>query len=387
MGWPSIVRTDGGPQFRNEFVQFCEQNGIKHELASPYNPRANGLAESGVKVVKDLLLKCIGEKGDMQRVLYEWRNMPKSHGFSPAQLLFGRSQNILLPQPAAAFLPIDFKEAAVARDQLFSSQADHNNRNKVNLEQLSPGQPIRVQNEHTGQWDLTGTVIDIRPDGLSYLVDIEERTFIRGRPELKPVFKARSHEGEEVGVFRGESESSQGVGVIPVKSETSDVTELSHDTSIQQSRRSSRLQGKCLPGSLSSSACGLSSGTDVQYVPFSYKVPCPALDLPAEGGRIKRNSMNLRKWQSCTWTTQMKTPLTSLTPTYTCSISSGQVCRPEPRPWESSHLYAAQSSSAAFGRPRQAGDGGETKTVYSRPLAPSAPQLMIPPPVLPDPMS
>ena len=115
LGWPSVISTEGGPQFRSEFSQFCEQNGIKHELASPYNPCANGLAESGVKVVKDLLLKCMGEKGDMQRILYEWRNKPKSHGFSPAQLLFGKSQNMLLPQPAAAFLHIDFKEAALAR--------------------------------------------------------------------------------------------------------------------------------------------------------------------------------------------------------------------------------------------------------------------------------
>ena len=53
-----------------------------------------------------------------------------------------------------------------------------------------------------------------RPDGLSYLVDIEGRTFIRGRPKIKPVSKARSHEEEEVGVF--ESESLQGVGVLPV---------------------------------------------------------------------------------------------------------------------------------------------------------------------------
>ena len=218
LGWPSVIRTDGGPQFRNEFSQFCEQNSIKHKLASPYNPRANGLAESGVKVVKDLLLKCMGEKGDMRRILYEWRNMPKSHGFSLAQLLFGRSQNMLLPQPAAAFLPIDFKEAALARDQLFSSQADHYNRDIVNLEQLSPGQLVRVQNENTGLWDLTGTLSDIRPDGLPYLIDIEGRTFIRGRPKLKPVFKARSH---EVGVSIHESESSPGVGVVSFDKETS----------------------------------------------------------------------------------------------------------------------------------------------------------------------
>ena len=170
-----------------------------------------------MKVAKDLLLKCIGEKGDMQRVLYEWRNMPKSYGFSPAQLLFGRSQNMLLPQPAAALLPIDFKEATLARDKLFSSQADHYNRDKVNLEQLSPGQLVRVQSENTGLWDLTGTVIDIRPDRLSYLIDIEGRAFIKGRPKLKLAFKARTH---EVGVSPHESESSPGVGVVSVDRET-----------------------------------------------------------------------------------------------------------------------------------------------------------------------
>ena len=42
------------------------------------SPQANGLAESGVNIVKNLLLKCMNERGDMQRVLYEWRNMPKS---------------------------------------------------------------------------------------------------------------------------------------------------------------------------------------------------------------------------------------------------------------------------------------------------------------------
>ena len=73
--------------------------------------------------------------------------MPKSHGFSPAQLLFGKSQYMLLPQPQSAFSPIDFHAAAVTRDQLFSSQAEHYNRDKVSLEELSPGMPVRVQQE------------------------------------------------------------------------------------------------------------------------------------------------------------------------------------------------------------------------------------------------
>ena len=82
LGWPRTIQSYGGPQFRGEFSAFCKKFGIKHELASPYNPLSNGLAESGVKIVKNMLHKCMGEGKDIQRVLYEWRNMPKQHGYS-----------------------------------------------------------------------------------------------------------------------------------------------------------------------------------------------------------------------------------------------------------------------------------------------------------------
>ena len=132
----------------------------------------------------------------------------------------------------------------------------------MNLEQLSPGQPIRVKNDNNGLWDLTGTVIDIRPDELSYVIDIEGRTFVRGRPK---------------------SESLKGVGVSPVESEISNATVPSNDTPIQQLRRSPGLQEKCVPGLYSSFACGLSSGTGVQHEQFSYLVPCTQLmNLPAQ---------------------------------------------------------------------------------------------------------
>ena len=307
----------------------------------------------------------MGEKGDMQRVLYEWRNVPKSHGFSPAQLLFGRSQNMLIPQPPAAFLPIDFSEAALARDQLFNSQADYYNRDKVNLEQLSPGQSVRVQNENTGLWDLTGTVIDIRPDGLSYLIDIEGRTFFRGQPKLKPVFKARSH---EVGVL--ESESSPGEGVISVDKETSSHTEPSS----ANLRRSSRLREKCVAGSSSSLVCGLSSDTRVQHMPFSYSVPCPALGLPAEERQIRRNLRNSERWLNCTETTPMRTQSTNQIPEYPCSTFNGQVSQ-------------APSSSVVSGRPRQDEDAGKIRSVCSKPLVQLAPQLMSPHPLLQGPVS
>ena len=67
LGWPQSIPSDGGPQFRGNFICFGLKNGIKHELSAPYNPRSNGLAESGVKIIKSILIKCLGEGKDIQR--------------------------------------------------------------------------------------------------------------------------------------------------------------------------------------------------------------------------------------------------------------------------------------------------------------------------------
>ena len=95
LGWPQSICSDGGPQFWGNFIRFCSENGIKHERSAPYNQRSNRLAKLGVKIIKLILIKCLGEGKDIQCALYEWR-------YAPAQLMFGRSQNMLLPQPAKA---------------------------------------------------------------------------------------------------------------------------------------------------------------------------------------------------------------------------------------------------------------------------------------------
>ena len=117
----------------------------------------------------------------MQRVLYEWRNLPKQHGYSPAQLMFGRSQQLLLPQPAGAFSPIDMEEAAAAMDKKFESAATHYDRDKVSLPALRPGQHVWMQCDKSKKWDRQGEIIDVRPDGLSYLIDFEGKVIVRGR--------------------------------------------------------------------------------------------------------------------------------------------------------------------------------------------------------------
>ena len=41
LGWPLVIRSDGGPRFRREFSEFCKNFRMSHELSSPYNPRAS----------------------------------------------------------------------------------------------------------------------------------------------------------------------------------------------------------------------------------------------------------------------------------------------------------------------------------------------------------
>ena len=97
LGWPASIRSDGGPQFCGPFREWCDHNNVVHELSAPYNPKSNGLAESAVKNVKLVLAKCSETGQDPNRALYEWRNLPRTNGFSPAQLLFGRPQYTAVP--------------------------------------------------------------------------------------------------------------------------------------------------------------------------------------------------------------------------------------------------------------------------------------------------
>ena len=185
LGWPRHIRSDGGPQFCSEFSAFCARNGIRHELAAPYNPRSNGLAESGVKICKLMLAKAAETREDPQRLLYEWRNVPRPAGFSPAQQMFGRPQNIALPQPASAFKQIDFEEASRARDRTHAQHLPSYDRGKRKLPALSIGDQVNLQDPHTGQWNATGVVSQVRPDGLSYLVECDGRPLVRARHMLK----------------------------------------------------------------------------------------------------------------------------------------------------------------------------------------------------------
>ena len=167
-GYPFIIISDNGPQFRGEFRDYCEKHNIIHSPSSPYNPRSNGLAEAAVKSAKTLLLKSDNFK-DFQNRLLEWRNVPLSNSnMSPAQLFFSRRQRTCLPSVPPPSLP-----------------TPPTTDNSI-LKPLSVGDVVRVQHPSLGTWGDRGQVINIRDSGLSYDVKLDNGDILhRGRRLLK----------------------------------------------------------------------------------------------------------------------------------------------------------------------------------------------------------
>jgi len=55
-----ILRTDGGGEFTSgEFENFCRDNGIIHEITTPYTPQHNGIAERRNKTIMNMVRSMI----------------------------------------------------------------------------------------------------------------------------------------------------------------------------------------------------------------------------------------------------------------------------------------------------------------------------------------
>ena len=91
--------SDGGPQFTSkEFNSFVEDWGVTYVTSSPMHQRANGKAESAVKIMKSLLVKTYKEGGDPYEAMLEQRNTPRQDtGLSPAEMMFNRRTRSFLP--------------------------------------------------------------------------------------------------------------------------------------------------------------------------------------------------------------------------------------------------------------------------------------------------
>ena len=91
-GNPLVFRSDNGPCYSSQEFRFFMQNWlIEHRTSSPHYPQSNGLAESMVKVSKNLIEKAVRQDLPWNRLLLDYRCTPISSEIpSPAEILFGR---------------------------------------------------------------------------------------------------------------------------------------------------------------------------------------------------------------------------------------------------------------------------------------------------------
>ena len=124
--------SDNGPQYSSqEITEFAKAYSFSHITSSPHYPQSNGHVERAVKTVKKLLT----DSGDHNLSLLAYRTTPLPWcGYSPAELLIGRTVRSDLPQPQEKLTPewpylADFR----AQNQMFKQKQkrDFDRRYKV----------------------------------------------------------------------------------------------------------------------------------------------------------------------------------------------------------------------------------------------------------------
>ena len=194
LGVPQTLTTDGGPQYSSRaFKKFCQTWCIDHKMSSPYYAQSNGSAESAVKSTKQLLKKCMTQRGldhdAFHRGLLELRNTPNTSGRSPAEVLFGRPLGSFVFASVKSFdqkWRVKAEEAELKADELRQKAKERYDRGAKDLSALKVKGHVDMQNPITKMWDKVGVIVAIGRNR-DYLVKTGSgRVYWRNRRFLRP---------------------------------------------------------------------------------------------------------------------------------------------------------------------------------------------------------
>nr|CAI5817405.1 unnamed protein product [Callosobruchus analis] len=149
-GLPVELVSDNGPLFNSqEFIAFCQANGIKPIKSPPYHPQSNGLAERNVQTVKKSLEKALffDKKGGISTYILKTRlyNFLFTHRCTPSTVTgISPSENILKVKPRTRF---DLLKSCSNKAWLDSNS---DNFRKTKLYTLN--QPVYVKNKQLKVW-------------------------------------------------------------------------------------------------------------------------------------------------------------------------------------------------------------------------------------------
>nr|XP_029698987.1 uncharacterized protein LOC115251324 [Takifugu rubripes] len=198
-GVPCELFSDNGPQFSSgEFAVFAKEWGFKHTTSSPTYPKSNGLAESSVKTVKNLLKKS-QTNDSFQKSLLIYRSTPLQNGLSPAQMLMGRRIRSNLPVCEDLLTPKGASRIRKSKEGQKEKQRQLHDRKAKHLPMLKPGDNVRLRDCSTGTWQQTGQVQEeVAPR--SYRVQVDSGLLLRrNRIDLQLQQSQRDTVAQEAG--------------------------------------------------------------------------------------------------------------------------------------------------------------------------------------------
>jgi hypothetical protein len=176
--------SDNGPQFASEeFRSFARKYEFSHITSSPKYPKSNGLAESGVKVVKSLLKKSKFDGSDFYLNLLVYRSTPLEFGKSPAELMFGRKIKSNLPVVGNLLLQKNHSGFVKQRKDKKDKQKLYHDRNVKELPPLRENESVRIRNSLDTKWSEKGIVVEqVAPR--SYVVETPNGVYRRNRKDI-----------------------------------------------------------------------------------------------------------------------------------------------------------------------------------------------------------
>ena len=190
-GNPLVFRSDNGPCYSSQEFKFFMQNWlVEHRTSSPHYPQSNGLAESMVKVSKNLIEKALKQDLPWNRLLLDYRCTPISGEIpSPAEILFGRkfrsSISILPSQVLNDRISRQRELIAKKEGKFYASTQDFQDR--IKALPFEAGQNVWLQNSDSRKFE-EAVIREKCREPNSYMVQIPAtgQCFRRNSNFIKP---------------------------------------------------------------------------------------------------------------------------------------------------------------------------------------------------------
>ena len=137
--------------------------------------------------MKNILRKSMSSGTDADFMLYEWCNVPRSDGYIPTQLMFGRAQCMSLLTLSSQVVPVDFHQAAISKDNAHTRAKSDHDKSKLSLSSLSLGQSVYLQDSKSSAEYKRGFIVSMQPNSLAYFINMDNWFFSRPSRLLCPV--------------------------------------------------------------------------------------------------------------------------------------------------------------------------------------------------------